>query len=276
MEKWLDEFSPSTLSREEQRKELEWFIEAAKPYKGMKINVVSETIDTHVFESKVLARAFSELTGIELTHDLARGIAENITSPDEWVGFGVGLIFDASEKYQTDKLYEMLAVEEEIHEKTRLGQARSRRDAERWRRWTENGEARDRAVKIPGKVALEDTRPQPAPDAPDVVVLLDQNPMCLITRLNDGTGRFSGGSELVFDDVAAVVMDEFHSFNDYERGIVWELSLGLLPAHVRTLLLSATVGNPEVILEWLQGTSRRAGQVVDPPKVPSKKDLRVL
>ncbi len=67
---WLDTFSPSTLSREEQRAELEWFIEAAKPYKGMKINVVSETIDTHVFESKVLAKAFSELTGIELTHDL--------------------------------------------------------------------------------------------------------------------------------------------------------------------------------------------------------------
>jgi len=70
VDKWLDAFSPSTLTREEQRKELEWFIEAAKPYKGMKINVVSETIDTHVFESKVLANAFSELTGIELTHDL--------------------------------------------------------------------------------------------------------------------------------------------------------------------------------------------------------------
>ena len=28
-----------------------------------------------------------------------------------------------------------------------------------------------------------------------------------------------------FDNVWAVVMDEFHSFNDIERGIVWELSL---------------------------------------------------
>jgi len=70
IEKWLGEFSPSTLSRDEQRKELEWFIRAAEPYKGMKINVVSETIDTHVYESRVLAKAFSELTGIELTHDL--------------------------------------------------------------------------------------------------------------------------------------------------------------------------------------------------------------
>jgi len=70
IEKWLDEFTPSTLSRDEQRKELEWFIEAAKPYRGMRINVVSETIDTHVYESRVLAQAFTGLTGIELTHDL--------------------------------------------------------------------------------------------------------------------------------------------------------------------------------------------------------------
>ena len=30
-------------------------------------------------------------------------------------------------------------------------------------------------------------------------------------------------------DVSAVVMDEFHSFADPERGVVWELALGLLP-----------------------------------------------
>ncbi|MCH5377289.1 MAG: DEAD/DEAH box helicase, partial [Planctomycetes bacterium] len=31
-----------------------------------------------------------------------------------------------------------------------------------------------------------------------------------------------------FDDVSSVVMDEFHTFNDRERGIVWELTLALL------------------------------------------------
>ena len=67
---WLDVFSPSTLTRDVQRRELEWFIKAAEPYRGMKINVVSETIDTHVFESRILAKAFTELTGIEITHDL--------------------------------------------------------------------------------------------------------------------------------------------------------------------------------------------------------------
>ncbi len=59
------------------------------------------------------------------------------------------------------------------------------------------------------------------------------------------------------DDVTAVVMDEFHSFNDLERGIVWELTLGLLPAHVRLLLLSATVGNAYEFTSWLRRAHQR-------------------
>ncbi len=55
-----------------------------------------------------------------------------------------------------------------------------------------------------------------------------------------------------FSDVQSVVMDEFHSFNDPERGIVWEFSLGLLPEHVRLLLLSATVGNAAQFANWLK------------------------
>jgi superfamily II RNA helicase len=35
------------------------------------------------------------------------------------------------------------------------------------------------------------------------------------------------------EHVGAVVMDEFHNFNDLERGILWELSLALLPPQVR-------------------------------------------
>jgi glycerol transport system substrate-binding protein len=70
-EKWInDEFQPSTLSKEEQMKEMEWFIKAAAPYRGMEINVVSETITTHKYESEVLAKAFFEITGIKINHDL--------------------------------------------------------------------------------------------------------------------------------------------------------------------------------------------------------------
>ncbi|HBO45809.1 MAG TPA: helicase [Planctomycetaceae bacterium] len=82
--------------------------------------------------------------------------------------------------------------------------------------------------------------------------------------------RLLHGEEFHFDDVSAVVMDEFHSFNDFERGIVWELSLGLLPAHVRTLLLSATVGNAYEFCSWLRRTHNRSIELVqgDERKVP--------
>jgi glycerol transport system substrate-binding protein len=70
IQKWVDQFQPSTLSREQQVEELRWLMEAAKPFAGMEITVVSETIDTHVYESKTLAQAFTEITGIKLTHDL--------------------------------------------------------------------------------------------------------------------------------------------------------------------------------------------------------------
>jgi hypothetical protein len=63
--------------------------------------------------------------------------------------------------------------------------------------------------------------------------------------------RLLSPEEESFEQVSAVVMDEFHSFNDPERGIVWELSLGLLPKHVRLLLISATVGNATDFTVWL-------------------------
>jgi glycerol transport system substrate-binding protein len=69
--RWVDtEFQPSSLSKEDQMKEMEWFIKAAEPFRGMDINVVSETITTHEYEARTLARAFSEITGINLKHDL--------------------------------------------------------------------------------------------------------------------------------------------------------------------------------------------------------------
>src|SRR3546814_13110791 len=69
--KWIgSEFKPSTLTAEQQLEELKWFIKASEPFRGMKINVVSETIATHEYESKVLAKAFRDINGIELTHDL--------------------------------------------------------------------------------------------------------------------------------------------------------------------------------------------------------------
>ena len=73
-ERWVDEeLKPSTLSRPQQLAELRWFIEAAQKLRGKgvtQVNVVSETIKTHEYESKTLARAFEEITGIKVKHDL--------------------------------------------------------------------------------------------------------------------------------------------------------------------------------------------------------------
>ena len=60
----------SVLTREEQEAEMQWFIDAAEPLSGMSINVVSETITTHEYEARVLAPAFTAITGIQVTHDL--------------------------------------------------------------------------------------------------------------------------------------------------------------------------------------------------------------
>ncbi len=60
----------SALSRADQEKEMQWFVDAAKPFVGMDIHVVSETIPTHEYESKVLAAEFTKITGIKITHDI--------------------------------------------------------------------------------------------------------------------------------------------------------------------------------------------------------------
>ncbi|WP_423821080.1 extracellular solute-binding protein [Salinisphaera sp. SPP-AMP-43] len=70
-ENWVDNFlQPSTLTRDQQMKEMEYFINAAQPYKGMTITAVSEVTGTHQFESKILAQAFEQITGIKVKHDI--------------------------------------------------------------------------------------------------------------------------------------------------------------------------------------------------------------
>jgi glycerol transport system substrate-binding protein len=69
--RWVDsEFQPSTLSKDDQLKEMEWFVRVAQPFRGMEINVLSETIPTHEYESKTLAKAFEEITGIKVNHQV--------------------------------------------------------------------------------------------------------------------------------------------------------------------------------------------------------------
>ncbi|QOV90388.1 DEAD/DEAH box helicase [Humisphaera borealis] len=66
-----------------------------------------------------------------------------------------------------------------------------------------------------------------------------------------------------FANVGAVVMDEFHNFNEPQRGIVWELALSLLPAHVRVMLLSATVGAASEFVNWMARSLDRRVTLVE-------------
>ena len=69
--RWIDtEFQPSTLNKDEQMSEMQWFIQAAEPFAGMEINVLSEGIPTHGYEAEVLTKAFEEITGIKVNHQI--------------------------------------------------------------------------------------------------------------------------------------------------------------------------------------------------------------
>jgi len=84
----------------------------------------------------------------------------------------------------------------------------------------------------------------------------------------------------LFADLRVVVIDEIHALAGSDRGAhlisVIERLARLSRHDVQRVGLSATVGNPDAILDWLQGTSTREGRVVDPPKKPGPKQLLVV
>jgi len=70
IEKWIGEFQPSAMSADEMTKELKWFAETAKPFRGKAIKSVAEDIKTHFYERDVLSKAFEEITGIKVEHEI--------------------------------------------------------------------------------------------------------------------------------------------------------------------------------------------------------------
>ncbi len=68
--KYAMEFQPSVLTLKEQIDELMWFAENAEQLRGTDVESVAETIKTHTWESETLAQAFTEITGINVTHNI--------------------------------------------------------------------------------------------------------------------------------------------------------------------------------------------------------------
>ena len=84
----------------------------------------------------------------------------------------------------------------------------------------------------------------------------------------------------LFADLRFVVIDEVHALAGTDRGAhlmsVVERLAQISKHDLQRIGLSATVGNPDAILEWLKGTSARTGVVVNPPKQPAARQLLVI
>lgn len=84
----------------------------------------------------------------------------------------------------------------------------------------------------------------------------------------------------LFGDLRMIVIDEVHAIAGTDRGAhlmsVIERIRRISRHDIQRAGLSATVGNPAAILEWLRGTSEREGVVVDPPKKPSRRQLLIV
>jgi glycerol transport system substrate-binding protein len=67
---WAKQFNHSSMTKRQVISELEWFRQSAKEFKGKKIRSVAEGIKTHYWERDVLAKAFYDVTGVRVEHDI--------------------------------------------------------------------------------------------------------------------------------------------------------------------------------------------------------------
>lgn len=81
----------------------------------------------------------------------------------------------------------------------------------------------------------------------------------------------------LFAGLHSVIVDEVHAFADDDRGAhlsaLLERLTRLAARDLQRIGLSATVGNPGQILEWLRGSSPRGARVVRPPPAPGTPEL---
>ena len=84
----------------------------------------------------------------------------------------------------------------------------------------------------------------------------------------------------VFGRLRFFMVDDVHAFAGDDRGAhllsVLERLQRFAVEDVQRVALSATVGNPDLLLKWLAGSSQRPGQVVRPPHEPKARMLRVV
>ena len=87
------------------------------------------------------------------------------------------------------------------------------------------------------------------PDARVVVMTTEILRNILYRSAGDGAG--DGVRDSSLRDVSLVVLDEVHYLSDMDRGTVWEECVIYCPKDVQLLCLSATVGNPDDLQNWI-------------------------
>lgn len=65
-------------------------------------------------------------------------------------------------------------------------------------------------------------------------------------------GTSFGSIDPFLHDLKYVIFDEFHFINDDNRGTVWEESVIYSPKSVQMIALSATISNPQELVNWIQ------------------------
>lgn len=72
----------------------------------------------------------------------------------------------------------------------------------------------------------------------------------------------SGEIDVRLDTLGLVILDESQYIADPERGVVWEETIIFCPSQARLLLLSASIGNPQDIADWLTSIRPTTCQLV--------------
>jgi ATP-dependent Lhr-like helicase len=117
-----------------------------------------------------------------------------------------------------------------------------------------------RAGKWHGDVK-EAARKRMIDEPPDVLAITPESLEAMLLSTRTPARRFLA-------NVRAVVVDEVHAFAGDDRGAhlvsLLERIARIAESDIQRIGLSATVGDPEVIVAWLSGSSLRPQRVVDP------------
>ncbi|PFH61601.1 hypothetical protein XA68_16862 [Ophiocordyceps unilateralis] len=98
-------------------------------------------------------------------------------------------------------------------------------------------------------------------------VQINPEASCLIMTTEILRSMLYRGADLI-RDVEFVIFDEVHYVNDFERGVVWEEVIIMLPEHVSLILLSATVPNTYEFASWVGRTKQKDIYVISTSKRP--------